>query len=362
MKIRVNKNDLSRTLSLATSILDKKPVIDSLTNIMIKTIENGVVITASNGDLSTQLVVNNVEVEKDGLILVDGKTFTDAISKLSGVITIQKSRNNIKVISDVAEYKLNSMEVDLYPDIDFAVSDNEFEVDGNDFVHALSKVIHSISSTDERPVFSGVNLHSKGNIIEFIATDSYRLSKSQIELEHDVDINVVILANTLRTINKVAKDNVLHISTNSNKVTFRTNSAIFVTRIIDGVYPSVDRLIPTTFNTHVKVNRNQLIQAVDRSSFMKEDNIWILNLDFNHDILKLVTKAQEIGSTYEEVDVDLSGSPIELNLNGKYLIDALNALEDEEVTFNLVGELQALTVSDSTNQTQLLLPIRTASH
>lgn len=364
MKITITKDSLNDLLSVTTPIIDNKPVVESLTNVLLEADkESGrLTVTSSNGDVSTQIHTStNLVIEKEGSILLDGKTFAGAVSKLSGAITIEKMRNNIKITSDVAEYKLNSMQVDLYPDIDFTISDNEFKVDGNQFIKALSKVINSTSSNDDRPIFSGVHMFAQGNVIDLVATDSYRLSKSHIELEQEVNINAVVLANTLKTIMKISRNKELYISTNNNKVTFRTDNALFVTRIIDGVYPDTNRLIPTYFNSHVYVDRETLINAVDRSSFMKENNVWILKLNAKDDILELITKAQEIGSTYETIEIDLQGDAIELNLNGKYLIDALNALEDDMVVFNLVGELQALTVSDSTNQVQLLLPIRTAS-
>ena len=359
MKITISKQELSSALSLSTATMAKKDDL-SLSNILIQAVNDELVITSSNGNVSTRIHVSDqLNIEQEGSMLIDGKTISDAISKLNGTISIEKMKNKVKINNELAEYKLHSVDVSSYPNIDFVVSDNEFVVDGNMFNQAISKVINSTSTQDDRPIFTGVHFKSVGNTIELVATDSYRLSKSYIDINEAVEVDVAVLADTLKTIMKVAKDQELYISTNNNKVTFRTNKAIFVTRVIDGVFPDTNRLIPTEFKTHVTVNREQLIKAVDRSSFMKEDNIWILNLDLKDDILKLVTKAQEIGSTFEEVPISLQGNNINLSLSGKYLLDALNSLVDDEVVFNLVGDLQALTVTDTSNQIQLLLPVRT---
>lgn len=361
MKIIINKKHLNPPLQLATSVLDAKPALETLTGILIEAKNDTVTITASDSNLSTKLFIRGrAVIEEEGVVLLEGKTFAGAISKLDGDITIEKLRANIRITNGVAEYKLRSIDVNLYPQIDFTISENEFSINGNDFNHALSKVVNSTSNTDERPIFSGVNFLSKDDRLEFIATDGYRLSKTHVQLQEEAQVSAVVLSDTLKTVMKIAKDQNLHISTSSNKVTFRTDNALFITRVIDGVYPDVERLIPVTFNTQVFVDRARLKEAVDRSSFVKENNIWALNLDFSHGILKLVTEADDVGSTYEEVDIRLEGSEVKLTLNGQFLTNALNALEDEEISFNLNGSLQALTVSDSTDQVQLLLPIRTA--
>lgn len=357
MKLTIEKQELNRVLGVVNGVIDKHAPLPILSNVLLVAQGGTLVVTASNGDVSTKTKTTNLQIEEEGAILIDGVTISNAVGKLNGDITIVNKDNKVVINNDKAKYSLNTASTNEYPKIDFAHGD-EFILNGNEFNYALDKVINSVATSAERPIFTGVNIQSKGNELEFTSTDSYRLSKSYLELSQETELNVTVLANTLRSIMKIAKDKELNVSSDGTRVTFRTENTIFVTRLVDGLYPDTARLIPNDYKSHVTVNRQDLIKAVDRASFMREDNIWILNLDATYDTLKLVTKAQEIGRTYEELPIELKGEEISINLNGKYLLDALNSLEDKDVTFNFVGQLQALTVSDTTNQVQLLLPIR----
>lgn len=357
MKLTINKNELNKALSTVNGVIDKNAPLPSLSNILFETQDNILVLTASNGDVSVK-TTTPLETNETGSVLLDGKTISDAVAKLDGDITLENKEHRVKVNNDKTEYKLNSAEVNSYPQIDFELGEDEVILDGNEFVYALEKVIGSVATSNERPIFMGVNIKSKGSELEFSSTDSYRLSKSYMTLDNEIEIDVTILGSTLRNVARIVKDKKVGFSTNGSRVVITTDDTVFVTRLVDGLYPETDRLIPNDFKSHVTVNRQDLIRAVDRASFMREDNVWTLNLSPKGDILTITTQAKEIGTTHEELPIELKGEEISLNINGKYLLDALNALEDKEVTFNLVGELQALTVSDSTNQVQLLLPMR----
>lgn len=357
MKLTIDKNELTRLLGVTNGVIDKNAPLPSLSNILFVAHSDTLELTASNGDVSVK-TSTPLETTETGGMLLDGKTISDAITKLDGDITLENKEHKVKINNDKTEYKLNSAEVNSYPQIDFSVGEESVVLNGNEFAYALEKVIGSVATSNERPIFMGVNIKTKGNELEFSSTDSYRLSKSYMTLESELELDVTILGSTLRNVARIVKDKEFELSTTGNKVTFKTDNTIFTTRLVDGLYPATDRLIPNDFKSHITVNRQDLINAVDRASFMREDNVWTLNLSPKGDILTITTQAKEIGTTFEELPIELKGEEISLNINGKYLLDALKALEDKEVTFNLVGELQALTVSDSTNQIQLLLPMR----
>lgn len=358
MNLTIEKQELTRLLNIVGSVIDRNPSLPVLANILFTAHDGALTITASNGDVSTQTQTTNLNVIEDGTILIDGATIISAVQKLDGTLTLQNKNNQIKISNSKANYKLNTTEPTSYPSVDFTRSDTEFKVNGNHFTMALNKVVNSVAVSAERPVFQGVNMKASGNELVFTATDSYRLSKSYLEVD-DIEFDITVLGTTLKSISKAFRDKELTVSVGTRNVVFLTDDTVFTTRLVDGLFPDTTRLVPTSFNKQFKVKRDDLMKSVDRASFMKEDNIWILRLSTKGDILEITTKAQDIGTTHETLSIETQGDDMAINLNGKYLLNALNVLEDDLVEFNLVGELQALTVSDTTEQVQLLLPIRT---
>lgn len=358
MKFKVNRELLSKHLKTITGVLDRNPINAIFSTIKLE-LDDDLTLIGSNNETSVKISLDVVEVMETGSIAVDGKTFNDAISKMYGDIEIEVVNNLMEIRCRRAVHKIHTTDASHYPNIVFGVGD-EVKVNGNDFVGALERVINSVALSATRPILTGVNLKSNHDIIELTATDSYRLSKTTLKLEEPFEIDVTISHIALREIMKLASDKIIFLSLYSSQIMVRVEdeNIIFATRAIDGAYPDTNRLIPTDFVTKITLDKLEFTNSINRSSFIKEDNVWVIKLTTQDSVLVLETNAQGVGSTYDEIVTVKEGDDIIIGLNGNYLLDALKAMEDFSVTINFAGDLKPLTISDNSDQVQLLLPVR----
>ena len=135
-------------------------------------------------------------------------------------------------------------------------------------------------------------------------------------------------------------------------------------RLLDGGYPETERLIPKEFGYTMVINRRALISAIDRTSFIKTDNMSIIRLQINNkDDIAVMNKSQEIGESREELFASsYEGEPLDISFSGNYVMDAAKALSSDEIMIRFTGEMKPFVLTDADENStvlQLVLPVRT---
>ena len=160
-------------------------------------------------------------------------------------------------------------------------------------------------------------------------------------------------------------DDIITVSANEREIVFRSGNTVLKSTLLDGNYPEVDRLIPTSFENYIIVDRKQLLSAIDRASFLKTDGLSLIRLEIapGKDMI-LSSRSSEIGDFQEPVSIILGEDKgITVSFIGAYLTDALKALESDKlrISYNEAVKPFILTNegSEEKDLIELVLPIRT---
>ncbi|MGL5540675.1 MAG: DNA polymerase III subunit beta, partial [Erysipelotrichaceae bacterium] len=134
------------------------------------------------------------------------------------------------------------------------------------------------------------------------------------------------------------------------------------TRLIDGVYPETKRLIPETFEFELLVDSREILGAIDRASFIKNDGVSVIKLSLSERQAVLSTRSLEVGSSTEELQTaKFNGMALDISFNGRYVFDAIKALGGSMVKFSFGGEMKPFIITSMEDEStlQLVLPVRT---
>ena len=186
MKFTIERTTFLDNLNFVQRGLSIKTPMPILTGVNIEVNKNNLVLTTSNSDISTKAKVeSNLEVSKEGVIVLPGKILIDIIRKVnSKTVTLEEVEHNLIVLTaGKSEFTLNSMQKDDYPKIKFISQDNPVELNARTLRTVIRQTTFATSLTENRPILTGVNLSTAGNELTCVATDSYRLSKKSIEFE-----------------------------------------------------------------------------------------------------------------------------------------------------------------------------------
>jgi DNA polymerase-3 subunit beta len=131
-----------------------------------------------------------------------------------------------------------------------------------------------------------------------------------------------------------------------------------LSRLIEGEYYQVDRMISHDYESKVVVNRKRLLGAIERSTLLaKESDKKPLLFDIEDGIMEVSMKSY-IGSMREELDIEKIGKDLIIGLNPRFLIDVLRILSDEEVTIYFINSKAPIVIKDAEGKyLYLILPV-----
>ncbi|MCR5228768.1 MAG: DNA polymerase III subunit beta [Solobacterium sp.] len=373
MNFRINKNKFYNALSVANRAVSSNSPIPALSGIRIDAAEGKLILTASdvNTSIKAELCSDQddslgLNIIQEGSIVIDAKYLMDIVKKIdSEDISVSIIDGTLTHFAgQKAEFKINGYRPEDYPVIDFSEPSVNIDFKYSVLSSLISETAFAASVKETRPVLMGVNLKSDGSTLTCTATDSYRLARKTVSVESE-QFSVTVPARTLFDARSIFQDSEdVRVALNQKKIQFIGNGIVLQSNLLEGGYPETDRLIPKEFSRRLVINRLSLIQAIDRTSFIKTDNMTIIRLQINSsDDISLSNKSQEIGESHESLNaVSYEGEPIDISFSGTYVSDAVKALSSENVTVSFTGEMKPFIIqNDAEDKTllQLVLPVRT---
>ncbi len=370
MNFTISKNEfLNALVTVSHAISTSSPKVE-LRGVKISVSDNQMVLTGSNADISIEKTItvneqNQLNIIETGSLLMDVRILLDIVKKLdSATVSVEVIDGAFtKFSGNLVTFKINGMNVDDYPTIDFSKPAETITFDKKVLKDAIDQTSISASTKETRPVLTGVNFKFSNNQLVMTATDSFRLSRKTLAIDCPYDFNITIPAKTLSELKNTMLDDEgeITICLNAKKVQFIGEDMILQTRLLDGAFPDVDRLVPTTFTSTLSIDRSDFIHALDRTIFIKNDNMVVVRLQCSEDEVVLTNKSQEIGESRESLHAKYNGDALEISFSGNYAMDAARALESDQIALKFTGLMRPFIVCDEKDDSivQLVLPVRT---
>ena len=386
MKFKINKEILNEKLNIVGKAISTKNIIPVLSGIKIDLTNEGLFLTASNDDIAIQTFIskdNIKDINEIGSIIVPGRYFLEIIRKLEDdILNIETDGLKIIISTKRGEYSLNGMNSKDFPNIKMDVGENPIILEQNILKTIIAQTSFAVSTQESRPILTGINVEIDKDVLTFVATDSYRLSKKIIHLDNirKEKINIVIPGKNLIELSKLINDdNAIELHIFQNSILFKTDEMLFQSRLLNGTYPDTSKLIPNEFELTLSVNLIELMNTIDRVSLLtneKEKNLVKMNVVENNIILS--SNSQEIGKMEETMDIEKDKDiDMQIAYSSKYMMEALRSLrceiveiklknkskdpEVDIVEIKLSSEIKPIIIKshNDDNLIQLVLPIKT---
>ena len=370
MKLKIKRTVLAEALNNVSKGLSTKNIIPVLSGIKFELKKDKLIMTASDNDITIQTYIDKSDdllIEEVGNLVIKGKYILDIIRKLDSEFINMETVDDHKIViyTEKSRFNLNGIDAKEYPDINLDLSTDFVNMNIADFKSMISQTNYACSMDEARIVLTGVNVKIKDKVLECSATDSYRLSLKQINLNKNIstDIDVIIPSKNLNELMKILSNSEEDIELHffANKILFKFDNIIFQSRLINGTYPNTKNLIPSESLFTLKLNTSEFYGMVDRASILNDDNNNnIVTLEIKNKLMKVTSMSLEIGKVEEKLDVDVS-EEIKISFSAKYMLDALRTIKSKNVVLTFVGEIKPILLKneDSDDLTSLILPIRT---
>ncbi|MEG0283723.1 MAG: DNA polymerase III subunit beta, partial [Erysipelotrichales bacterium] len=320
MKFKIKTKTLLSGLFKVNNVVNNKSPIPSLNGIYFKLDSSQLTLIGSDSDITIKcLIKDDIEIINQGLIVIP-KFIVEIIRKIDDEwVEIELIDNSLIVVkSDKSEFKINGISADNFPNIDFNLSGTQLNLDTKIISNIIHETAFATSHEEIRPVLTGVNLFYENNLLTCTATDSFRLAKKQLELNASEPFNINVPAKCLLEVNKLIKDNEeVNIYISNQRILFDLEDIIIQSRLINGNYPDISKLIPASFKSVLKVNKKSLQDSLDRANILSiNTSNYTVTLEKNSSQLTLSSKSQEVGSIQEIVSYEsFEGEGILISFN-----------------------------------------------
>ncbi|HFJ9402846.1 TPA: DNA polymerase III subunit beta [Bacillus paranthracis] len=374
MEFIVNHKHFTQALSEVSKAISTKAIIPILSGIKITADQSGITLIASNSNIFIgKFIPSSIDDEqitttlKAGTIVVPAKYFIEIIKKMPSDIVIKsKNEQTITIQSEEITLNLNGFPANEFPNVPQIDDHAEIQIETKQLIDAFKQTVFAVAKNESRPVLTGVHIELDHNKLICAATDSHRLAIRETLISTNVKANCIVPSATINELLKLMNSNLEFVSIylSESHIIFTFGTTTLYSRLIEGKYPNISSLIPNEFQTVINIDRQRMLQGVDRSSLLASE--WAnnnVNLEIvNESTIKVSSNASQIGkiSETQQIDVIQGKKQFNISFDGRFMLDALRAIKEETVTLSFSGSMRPILIEAGTQSAaiHLISPVR----
>ena len=352
MEIVLNKEDFSNGIKIVEKVTAQKAIQPILSNILIEAVSSDrIKFCATDLNLAISYKTS-AQIEGTGAITLSAKKISEIVSKLSSTevsLKTSEETDNIKVKSGKTEFDLISMPATEFPKVLDNVESEEFKtvvLNKNEFSKAIKQVIFAVSQQETQAVLTGVCFNIENSVLELAATDGNRLTRVRKEISSTVEelISFIVPAKTLQEVQRISsiiEDENITLKIQKNKILFEFENLTFQSRLIEGIYPKYQQLIPNNNEKKIVIDRAELINAIERVSIMVNDRTNVVKFNFILNQLEIMADTPDAGRSKDYIDIEYDSDEMLTAFNYKYVLDGLKNMDSKNVEIEISDVLAA---------------------
>lgn len=362
MKFKIIRSKFLEGLKSVQNIVASKGSLQILQNVMLEAKGKQLFMTTTDLDISVRSVIE-CDSEEDGSTTLPVKLLFSTISKVAeGPVLIEVDSNDHAVISaGSATIKMNGMSVTDFPPVPNDEGKFSYTLSQATFRDMIRKTSYAITPDETRKTLRGLLMSFKEGKLTMVATDGRRLALVEQEVEFPVDAeqDIILPAKTVSELPRcLSNDGEVKITIEKSQITFNLGNTQVSSKLLDQVYPNYRQVIPAGMPNSIMIERQMLIDAIDRTSIMASDQTNAIKLTFDNNQLIISATSANVGEARDIVPIKYIGDKIEIMFNPNYVMDPLKAIDEDEVKFELnKGQTPAL-IKCSIPFLYVLMPLR----
>lgn len=369
--ITIHKDYLQSALDPVSRVARDKNTLPILNHALLQAdSERGLAITGTN--LETKIIARTFtgQTEAPGTIAVSAGKLFDLVrlSPADAHITLKLDGEMLHVQHGRSRYKLLTRPAEDFPAFDAGDLTHSIQISATDLLSGLQRVAFCMASGDVRHYLNGLALQLQDGPLYTVASDGHRLTAMRTEIDgaHQTPKLQIIprtaaekITALLTSLIKGAPRAIVHLQMGERTLAVTAGDIQLSTRLIEGVYPDTNRVIPTETPTRLTAHCAGLIAAIERVTVLSDRNEKALRLDISERGLALDAANQDHESGAETLDlIAFEGPALTVGFNAHYLLDALRTVSADTVALHLSDRSALVVDPDASGWTAVVMPMR----
>ncbi|MGH8163397.1 MAG: DNA polymerase III subunit beta [Rhodanobacteraceae bacterium] len=370
MKFACNTKDIAAAVSAASKIVNAHTTVPILSNVLLTAQDGKIAVRATDLELTLEHAFP-AEIGEGGSVTIPGKLFASYLGNLpGGQLDFTGTATRATVKCERSNYDFHAMPADEYPPLPSAAKGTNFTISAKRFRDGVNAAIFAASGEEARgAVLMGTLLEIEGDALTMVATDGYRLAKSQTTLETGISgsekfiVPSRALAEAARNLGSAETIAVTALGASNNQLMLQSGDTSIVVRLVDGQYPNYGQVIPAKFDRSTTVNTAALIASLKRAELVAGDRASMVKLAMSNQTLIVTASSDVSGNAYEELEIEQTGEDLTIAFNARYLVEILNHVDSPQTVVEFLGPLSPAAIrplepAEGARQLYVLMPLR----
>lgn len=366
MKLICQREHLLNAINMVSKAVSSRTTLPILECILLTVKEDSFKLTGNDLELGIESASIEATIQESGSVALDAKLFSEIIRKAEGEMVGIKCNNKFETVITCgsSKFRISGQSGEDYPSLPEVEKNNEIKVSQKDLRDMIRQTIFSIAQEDNKPILTGELIEIKDDKMNMVSVDGYRISLKQVSISPVKDsIHVVVPGKSLNEISKILstdEGNEAVIYFTDKHILFDLGSSIVISRLLEGDFIKYEQSFTADYKTKIRIKRLDLIAGLERASLVSRDlKKTPVKMEISDRILTLSAQG-EMGTSNEELAIDIDGDNLEIGFNPKFLIDALKVMEEESVTVQFTTPLSPCIIKSPENSSYkyLVLPLR----
>lgn len=363
MHIICDKSKLIEGMNIVMKAIPGKTTMMILECVVIEVKDNQIKLIANDLQLGIETLIDG-EIKQEGSVAVGAKVFFEIIRKLPSdnvSITVDED-DHMNISCGKAKFNIMAKATDEFPYLPNIVKDKNVNISQFTLKDIIRQTVFSISDNENAKVMTGELFEIHDSELKVVSLDGHRISIRKVKLNRSYDdVSVIIPGKTLIEISKIINggmDDEVSIFFTDKHVLFEFEDTIVLSRLIEGEYYKIDKMLSTDYETKVTVNKREMLECIDRSTLLlKESDKKPVIIDVQDDYMKFAMNSA-IGSMDEDIDASKEGKDILIGFNPRFLMDALRVIDEDEITMYMINPKAPCFIRDQEETyIYLILPV-----
>jgi DNA polymerase-3 subunit beta len=301
------------------------------------------------------------EVSGQGEITLPARLLTDYVALLDHgqkvLLDLNEKTHKVHLACGRYEANIAGIDAEEFPPIPAADDRPTIKLGAALLKEMINQVAFSAAKDESRPVLAGVNLRLDDAKLTMAAADGFRLALREADLERGLPekLDIIIPARSLtelaRLLGESDEDVEVTVTQNRTQVLFRVRTELgeinLVSRLLEGQFPDLMRVIPKTHTTLVTVKRSEFSTAIRIASLFARDAANVVRLELTPGAeggltpgrVSVSAVAAEVGDNRGDLDASVEGEETYISFSSEYLADVLGVLPSDEIALEITGPL-----------------------
>jgi len=365
MKFSISREAFLQPLSQVIGVVERRQTLPVLANCMLVALDGRLIVTGT--DMEVELISTiSAEISQDGEITIPARKLVDIVKALpdGASIAFRVKDEKVTLTAGRSRFTLSTLPAAEFPATDQVETLENIAVSEASLKKIMDKTSFAMANQDVRYYLNGLLFDFCDQQLRAIATDGHRLAVCDLEgtVEIASDRQLIVPRKGVMELARMlsADEEEVTLAIGRNHIRLVKGDTIFTSKLIDGRFPDYKAVIPVGADKQMLVDRATFTQALQRASILSNEKYKGVRLEASGSTIKIIAHNPQQEEAVEEIEAELNFDRLAVGFNVTYLLDALMAIDTEQVSLELIDANSSclLSAPDSDINRHVVMPLK----